>query len=120
MKVVIRRIYDTAGTNEQETYRVLVDRLWPRGVRKADLQYEAWEKDLAPSPELRKWFGHDPKRWDEFGKRYRKELASKESQQRLAALLAAAADRDITLLYGARDPKHNHALVLAKELERLY
>ena len=120
MKVVIRRIYDAPAAKEHETYRVLVDRLWPRGVSKDDLQYEAWEKELAPTPELRKWFGHDPERWSEFVKRYRKELAGEEARERLALLLKAAGRRNITLLYGARDPEHNHALIMAKEIERLY
>lgn len=117
MKVEIRRVYDTPDGDEG--LRVLVDRLWPRGVRKDDLQYDLWEKDIAPTPALRKWFGHAPDRWEEFHERYRKELASPEVQERLRAIAKEAGKRKITLLYGARDPDHNHALILAEAFRKL-
>lgn len=117
MNVGIRRVYDPPEKNEG--LRVLVDRLWPRGVRKDDLQYDLWEKDIAPSPDLRKWFGHKPERWKEFHEKYRKELASPETKERLQAVAKEAGKRRITLLYGARDPEHNHALVLADAFKKL-
>lgn len=88
-----------------------MDRLWPRGVRRQTAGLTLWFKEIAPSPELREWFGHDPSRWTEFGRRYRAELADNEDAvSRLADLLKLGR---ITLLYGARDPAHNHAVVLA-------
>jgi uncharacterized protein YeaO (DUF488 family) len=94
---------------------VLVDRLWPRGVSKAKLRLDAWEKELAPSDALRKWFGHDPERWSEFKKRYKTELRAKKAE--LRALKKSA--RSLTLVYGARDPEHNQAVVLKEVLEAL-
>lgn len=118
MKVGIRRVYDPPGTSEG--FRVLVDRLWPRGIRKEDLAYDLWEKGIAPTPELRKWFGHDPERWDAFRERYQRELEQPQVRERLEDIVRAADKRRITLLYGARDAHHNHALILAEALERLY
>ena len=95
--------------------RFLVDRLWPRGIKKEELKMEAWLKDVAPSPELRKWFAHDPARWQEFQKRYRAELkANPDSWQ---PLLDAARRGDVTLLYSARDTEHNSAVLLQEFLE---
>ena len=91
---------------------VLVDRLWPRGVAKEDQDCE-WLKDAAPSPELRRWFNHDPARWEEFRRRYRAELAEGNAD---VERLAGWADTDVTLLYGAADREHNHAIVLAEWL----
>lgn len=95
---------------------VLVDRLWPRGVAKADMEWE-WLKDVAPSTELRKWFGHDVERWEEFRRRYRAELEEQAAagEGDVEKLLEWAAD-DLTLLYGAADREHNHAIVLAEWL----
>ena len=90
---------------------VLVDRLWPRGVARKDMEWE-WLKDAAPSAELRKWFDHDPEKWEEFGKRYRAELDEKAGDGDVGKLLEWAED-DLTLLYGAADREHNHARVLA-------
>lgn len=117
MKVDIRRVYD--APEGDEGLRVLVDRLWPRGVRKDELQYDLWEKDIAPTPALRKWFGHSPERWEEFHDKYRKELAQPQVQERLKAIVKEAGKRKITLLYGARDPDHNHVLILAQTLRKL-
>lgn len=109
----IRRVYEAPGT--EEGYRVLVDRVWPRGLSKERVAYDSWEKDLAPSSVLRKWFGHDPSRWEEFARRYRRELEPRV--ERLRALLRTAGSRPLTLLYGARDKDHNQAVVLREVLE---
>lgn len=118
MKIGIRRVYEPP--EEGEGLRVLVDRLWPRGVRKEDLELDLWEKEIAPSPALRKWFGHSPARWEEFREKYAEELDTPESLDRLREIVKAAGKRHITLLYGARDPEHNHALILADAIQRLY
>lgn len=110
MTVRIKRIYEPAG--DDDGTRVLVDRLWPRGVRKADAAVDHWMKEVAPSPELRKWFGHDPERFEGFAAAYRDELERVPGA--VAELLALARAGDVTLLYGARDPLHNHARVLAE------
>ena len=115
--VSIRRAYDEPAT--ADGYRVLVDRVWPRGRRKDELALDEWAKELAPSTELRKWFGHDPERWDEFRERYRDELSTPEAHERLRALLDAAGTRRITLVYSARDERHNQAVVLREKLARL-
>ncbi|HVZ75785.1 MAG TPA: DUF488 family protein [Candidatus Paceibacterota bacterium] len=111
--IKIKRAYDKAEASDGR--RVLVDRLWPRGVSKAEAQLDAWEKDIAPTTALRKWFGHDPKHWVEFKKRYKAELRG--HKQKLVALKKSA--RRLTLVYGAKDPLHNHALVLKEALERI-
>jgi uncharacterized protein YeaO (DUF488 family) len=89
---------------------VLVDRLWPRGVRKEAAALTLWLKEIAPSSELRTWFGHDPSRWEEFSRRYRAELRTNKSVEELGSLLAQGT---VTLLYGAHDERHNQAVVLA-------
>jgi uncharacterized protein YeaO (DUF488 family) len=109
----IKRAYERRA--ESDGHRVLVDRLWPRGISKAKLQLDAWEKELAPSDALRKWFGHDPERWSEFKKRYKAELRGKRAE--LRALKKSA--RSLTLVYGAKDTEHNQALVLKEVLEAL-
>ncbi len=116
--VDIKRVYEAASPGDG--YRVLVDRLWPRGVSKAELKYDAWRKDLAPSPALRKWFGHKTEHWPRFVDSYLSELRAPEQIERLHALINEAKGRDITLVYAAKDPEHNHALILAQELKRLY
>ena len=116
--VLIKRAYDQADA--ADGYRVLVDRLWPRGVRKEDLPYDEWCKDLAPSPGLRKWFGHKVENWAQFRDSYESELRKPEQKERLRALVKAAGGKKMTLVYGAKDPDHNHALILAAELNRLY
>jgi len=99
---------------------VLVDRLWPRGVKKVDLHLHAWAKDLAPSTELRQWFAHDVQRWHEFCKRYRHELANAETRRIIKGIIAEAKHRPaITLVFGARDTKHNEAVVLREKFKRL-
>lgn len=110
----IIRAYDV--DNSTEGYSVLVDRLWPRGVSKESLDLDQWAKELAPSTELRKWFDHDPDKWDEFQDRYRSELSEKKEARRL--LLDDADDRPILLIYAAKDEEHNHAIVLQEVLKR--
>ncbi len=115
-RVRIKRAYEAPEPGDG--YRVLVDRLWPRGVTKEELRLDAWEKEIAPSPELRKWFGHDPDRWEEFRRRYREELASPERRELLSDLARRARLGPVTLVYGARDEEHNGAVVLREELEK--
>jgi uncharacterized protein YeaO (DUF488 family) len=115
LKIQLERVY-TARTNARGK-RILVDRLWPRGVRKDALKLDLWLRELAPSNELRKWFGHDPRRWEEFERRYYSELQRPERQEQLHELLALARKGPVTLLYGARDEEHNEAVALRKFLE---
>ncbi|MDE1918406.1 MAG: DUF488 domain-containing protein [Sphingomonadales bacterium] len=108
----IKRAY--APPAKEDGSRILVDRLWPRGLRREAAALTLWLKDIAPSPELRRWFNHDPKRWADFSARYRQELdANPVAVAQLAALLHGGV---ATLLYAARDEQHNHALVLAAYL----
>lgn len=111
----IKRIYE--DPSESDGYRVLVDRLWPRGVSKEAAQLDDWMKQITPSPELRKWFDHDPDKFEEFRKRYEAELAEKDEP--VEKLLRLAADRNVSLLYAAKDETHNHAIVLKEFLEEL-
>lgn len=104
----IKRVYDDPSPDDG--LRILVDRIWPRGLTKAKAQIDHWAKDAAPSTALRQWFGHDPARWTEFTKRYRAELASDPAA--LDALRALCKGRRATLLYAARDTVHNQAAVL--------
>jgi uncharacterized protein YeaO (DUF488 family) len=117
MKIAIKRAYDDAAPGDG--YRVLVDRVWPRGRTKDELKLDEWAKALAPSAGLRKWFGHDPQRWPAFQERYRRELSASEPRQRLRALLLAPGKRPLTLVYGARDPEHNQAVVLRDVLSQM-
>lgn len=112
--VAIKRIYDPP--EESDGYRVLVDRLWPRGVSRERAALDAWFKDVAPSPDLRNWWDHDPDRMDEFAARYRAELAENPAVNELRHVLAERAA--VTLLYGAHDPAVNHAVVLEEVLTR--
>ncbi|NMU90322.1 DUF488 family protein [Achromobacter ruhlandii] len=112
--ISVQRVYEGIGPDGH--YRALVDRLWPRGLRRADLALDEWAKDLAPSAELRKWFCHVDERWDAFREKYLAELAEPAQQARMAALLQAAGERPLTLLYGARDTEHNQAVVLRDAL----
>jgi len=110
----IKRAYESP--KRDDGVRFLVDRLWPRGMKKEELKMMAWLKDVSPSPDLRKWFGHDPAKWTEFQKRYRKEL--KDNSDAWQPILNAAKKGNVTLLYSAKDTEHNSALVLKKFLER--
>ena len=112
-KVVIKRVYEPHEKGDGS--RVLVDRVWPRGIAKKKLSDALWLKDVAPSTELRKWFGHDPERWREFRTRYRAEL--KKNPEPVAKLRAIAKRGHVTLLYAAKDEEHNQAVVLAEYLK---
>jgi uncharacterized protein YeaO (DUF488 family) len=117
-RISIRRAYDEPSSEDE--YRVLVDRLWPRGRSKETLKLDQWARELAPSTELRNWFGHDPQRWEIFQQRYRTELAREEMQQQMQLLLADAKGKPITLVYGAKDEQHNQAVVLCDVLSQLH
>ncbi|MBX5477196.1 MAG: DUF488 domain-containing protein [Clostridia bacterium] len=114
MDVRVKRIYEPPAPDDGR--RVLVDRLWPRGVSKEAARLDAWLRDVAPSPELCRWFGHDPDRWEEFRTRYLQELEAPERADALSELLRWAQEGRLTLLYAARDQEHNNAVVL---LERM-
>ena len=107
MPVQLKRIYDEKSLSDGQ--RILVDRLWPRGMSKASAGVDRWMKEIAPSTELRNWFGHKPERWEEFQKRYRAELRQNPALEELRAM---AQQGMVTLLYAAKDQTHNHALVL--------
>lgn len=111
--IQLKRAYDPPSADDGARY--LVDRLWPRGVRKDALEIEGWLKDVAPSTELRTWFGHDPEKWREFQQRYRKELD--DNADVWQPLLDAARDGTVTLVYSAKDTEHNDAVVLKALLE---
>jgi uncharacterized protein YeaO (DUF488 family) len=112
----LKRVYESAVGSDG--YRVLVDRLWPRGLRKEEVQLNDWLKDVAPSAALRGWFGHDPGRFRGFCARYRRELRRPAAQRLLDDLAHRAARGTVTLIYSARDPQQNNAVVLAKHLAR--
>ncbi|MGD2083414.1 MAG: DUF488 family protein [Chromatiales bacterium] len=116
MGVRAERAYDTRKRAKgADEYRVLVDRIWPRGVRKEALDIDDWAKELAPSTDLRKWFGHDPGRWGEFRRRYRREL--EDHHERLDAFRKIADSKDLVLLFGAREERYNQARVLEEMLK---
>jgi uncharacterized protein YeaO (DUF488 family) len=110
----IRRIYESASRSDG--VRVLIDRLWPRGLTKQDAHSDQWLRELAPSTRLRKWFGHRPERWDEFRRRYALELG--QQTMRLRELRSLARRRRITLLFSAHDEEHNNAVALRDMLIR--
>lgn len=112
--IKLKRVYESMGNDDGKKF--LVERLWPRGVKKTALANAVWLKDVAPSTELRKWFGHDPKKWGDFQHRYRVEL--KEHQAVLGSILEAARRGTVTLLYSSHDTEHNNAVVLRDYLQR--
>jgi uncharacterized protein YeaO (DUF488 family) len=112
MSLGIKRVYQPS--DPKDGVRVLVDRLWPRGLTKDEAHVDRWMKDLAPSDTLRKWFGHDPAKWDAFRKRYLAELRRKRELVR--ELSSEAGHGHVTLLYGAKDEAHNNAVVLAEQI----
>ena len=114
LKIIIERIYYNPKGNNS-SFRILVDRLWPRGLSKDKVRVDLWQKDVAPSNSLRKWFGHDEKKWDEFKRRYFEELDKKSDATNL--ILNKAKQQDITLLYGAKEERLNNAAVLKEYLE---
>jgi uncharacterized protein YeaO (DUF488 family) len=117
IRVSVKRAYD--DPESEDGYRVLVDRVWPRGRSRESLQLDLQAPQLAPSVALRKWFSHDPKHWTEFHERYEQELQAESMQARMKELLAAAHGPHITLIYGAKDVVHNHAVILRDALLRL-
>lgn len=114
-RIRLKRIYDEPA--QEDGFRVLVDRVWPRGVSKKAAAIDFWAQDLAPSTELRKWFNHDLKKWDDFRKRYREELDSHAAE--LGELIVLSGRSPITLLFAARDTEHNQAVVLKEALEKV-
>ncbi len=106
----VKRIYDPPA--DVDGVRILVDRLWPRGFTKQAARIDAWRKDLGPSDALRKWFAHDPDKWDEFRRRYRAELQQNGQWRELMDIAERAKDEDVTFVFSAKDPAHNQAVAL--------
>jgi uncharacterized protein YeaO (DUF488 family) len=116
--ILLKRIYEPY--DETDGCRILIDRLWPRGISKEDAQLSFWLKEVAPSGELRKWFGHKPERFEEFRKKYLNELQNdKQKVQIVRQIIDMVAKDGVTLLYGAKDTVHNHGVVLYEELIRV-
>lgn len=113
----IKRIYDQPSPRDGT--RVLVDRLWPRGIKKEEARIDEWRKELAPSNELRKWFGHDPDKWEGFRRRYRQELARSGQMETLRWLAQRSRHKTVTLVFSAADKQHNQATVLKQLIEEL-
>ena len=113
-RIQVRRVYDPPEADDGA--RVLVDRLWPRGVSKERAHLDLWLKDIAPSTTLREWFNHDPAKWSVFGERYQAELSA--NPVAVAQIMALIKQGPVTLLYGARDTEHNEAVVLAAWLDK--
>jgi uncharacterized protein YeaO (DUF488 family) len=114
MPLKIKRAYEAA--TKDDGFRVLVDRIWPRGVSKEEAQINEWLKDIAPSTELRKWFGHDPEKWGEFEKKFRAEIQGNEAAWKQLQEIVQK-HRTVTLVYAAKDELHNNAVVLLKMLK---
>jgi len=114
MEIKLKRVYENSA--KEDGTRILVDRLWPRGLTKQKANVDLWLKEIAPSTELRKWFHHDPEKWKEFKKRYLMELKSKKEQ--IEVLEKELKSGTVTLVYGAKDEEHNEALVLKELLSR--
>lgn len=111
--ILLKRVYEQEGPHDGR--RFLVERLWPRGIRKAELKNDPWEKDAGPSTELRKWFNHDPNKWEEFQRKYFAELDTRP--QAWEPILKAAEHGTVTLLYSSHDTEHNNAVALKRYLE---
>ena len=114
VNVQIKRVYEEPSTSDGK--RILIDRLWPRGLTKGKAKIDLWLKDIAPSTELRQWFGHDPSKWKEFKKRYHDEL--KKNREIIVKLIEQLKTGKVTLVYGAKDEEHNDAVVLKEYLEK--
>ncbi|MEJ8305202.1 DUF488 domain-containing protein [Saccharibacillus sacchari] len=116
-RLQIKRVYDTPA--QEDGFRVLVDRLWPRGLSRERVKFDEWMRELSPTPSLRRWFSHTPERFDYFRERYLAQLDDGEGNTDRAAFLLRQAEKGrVTLLYGAKDPVHNHAVVLEEWLRR--
>ncbi len=113
MMIKLKRAYEKAA--ESDGYRILVDRLWPRGLNKSEASVDLWLRDIAPSEQLRKWFSHDATKWPEFKQRYLEELTTKETLVR--QVVEKAATSAVTLVYAAHDAQHNNAVVLREHIE---
>ena len=116
MPIAMKRAYEAASP--EDGYRVLVDGLWPRGVTKAGLKIDAWMREIAPSASLRKWYGRDPERWEEFRNRYRQELSRPPREALLDELVKRARKEQVILVFGARDAERSNAAVLAEMIRR--
>jgi uncharacterized protein YeaO (DUF488 family) len=112
----IKRIYEPASRGDGK--RILVDRLWPRGISKDRAAVDEWIREIAPSSELRKWFGHDPSKWDQFKKKYRKELL--KNRNLILRLKEDSRNGPVTLLYSAKDPEHNNAVALKEVMDEYH
>ncbi len=108
----IKRVYEKKSPADGT--RIYVDRLWPRGLRKEEAAMDEWRKELSPSDDLRRWFGHEPDKFDEFRKRYRRELTAADGETQLREIARMADEQNVTLLYSAKDTEHNDAVVLAE------
>ncbi len=117
MEIVIKRAYEQASG--EDGYRALVDRLWPRGVSRARAELDEWCKDVAPSAELRVWFGHEPERFEEFSARYTEELKASGAPAALLERAEASGNQRLTLVYAAKDARNDHVTVLADYLDHL-
>lgn len=116
MKTIkIKRVYEPAARGDG--YRILIDRIWPRGLTKEKANVDLWLKEIAPSTQLRQWFKHDPKKWFEFKKRYFKELSSKKDL--IAIIQEIAHKHPVTILFGAKDEEHNNAVALSEYLKKI-
>ena len=115
MSIRLKRVYDKPA--KSDGHRVLIDRLWPRGVKKNQARIDQWLKDIAPSTSLRKWFKHDPRKWKEFKKKYAAELEDRHEQ--VEKLVREARKRTVTLLFSAKDIEHNNAVALKEYIEQL-
>lgn len=115
MPVKIKRAYEKPSADDG--IRILVDGLWPRGLSKAELKIEIWEKEIAPSKELRNWYGHEPEKWPEFRRRFRAELEKSPRKEALGHLAEVAKQGDLTLVFGTRDAEHSNAAVIAEMIE---
>ncbi|HEV2831136.1 MAG TPA: DUF488 domain-containing protein [Hanamia sp.] len=113
MKTKIKRVYEKPA--KEDGFRILADRLWPRGLTKEKASVDLWLKEIAPSTELRKWFGHDPEKWNDFKKKYVAEL--KKNKETVSILKEKIKEGTVTILYGARDEEHNEALVILDYLD---
>ncbi len=113
-QIHIKRVYDERSSTDG--YRVLIDKLWPRGIKKEKVHFDNWMKDIAPSNDLRNWFKHDPKKWVEFKQRYTQELNT--NKDAVSELLKHLDKQDVTLLYGAKDEEHNNAVALHEYLNK--
>lgn len=114
VKINLKKVYDPVA--KEDGIRILIERLWPRGVKKEDLKMHEWLKEVAPSTDLRKWFSHDPAKWKEFQKRYSEELD--DNSEALEPLIKALHKGTVTLLYSSKDTEHNNAVSLKNYLER--